>query len=143
MASWVYRVRSYYSLTRDGDPVRALRTAEAARSAVGLSPAAESVAAHQAAVAAAALGERDRARRLADEALRLATRVPDEGDRPGWLYWLTPDRAHLQAADAAYACRDWQAAADGIRAALPQLGAYPRDHAYYQARLDDATRRAG
>lgn len=143
MASWVYRVRSYYSLTRDGDPVRALRTAEAARSAAGLSPAAESVAAHQAAVAAAALGERDRARRLADEALRLATRVPDEGDRPGWLYWLTPGRAHLQAADAAYACRDWQAAADGIRAALPQLGAYPRDHAYYQARLDDATRRAG
>ncbi|MFE9966418.1 helix-turn-helix domain-containing protein [Streptomyces sp. NPDC005525] len=142
MASWVHRVRSHYSINHDGDPVRALRTAEAARHVADLSPAAESVAIHQAAVAAAAVGERDRARRLADEAFQLATRVPDEGDRPGWLYWLTPERAMLQSADAAYACRDWQAAADGLRAALPNLGGYPRDHAYYQARLEDAVRRA-
>lgn len=140
MASWVHRIRSYYSLTH-GDPVRALRTAEAARRTVGLSPAAASVAAHQAAVAAAAVSERDRARRLSTEALELALQVPEEDDRPGWLYWLSPARAMLQAADAAYACRDWQAAADGIRAALPELGDYPRDHAYYLARMEDATRR--
>ncbi|WP_406420916.1 helix-turn-helix domain-containing protein [Streptomyces sp. NBC_00842] len=140
MASWVHRIRSYYSM-RHGDPVRALRTAEAARLAMGLSPAAASVAAHQAAVAAAALGERERARRLADEALELALRVPEETDRPGWLYWLNPARAMLQAADSAYVCRDWQAAADGIRAALPGLVGYPRDHAYYLARMEDATRR--
>ncbi|MFE2021286.1 helix-turn-helix domain-containing protein [Streptomyces sp. NPDC059499] len=140
MASWVHRIRSYYSL-RHGDPVRALRTAEAARLTVGLSPAAASVAAHQAAAAAAALSERERARRLADEALELALQVPEESDRPGWLYWLNPTRAMLQSADAAYACRDWQAAADGMRAALPGLTGYPRDHAYYQARLEDAQRR--
>lgn len=140
MASWVHRIRSYYSLTH-GDPVRALRTAEAARLAISLSPAAASAAAHQAAVAAAAVGERDRARRLADEALELALQVPEEEDRPGWLYWLNPARAMLQNADAAYACRDWQQAADGIRAALPELGDYPRDYAYYKARMEDARRR--
>lgn len=140
MASWVHRIRSYYSL-RHGDPVRALRTAEAARLTIGLSPAAASTASHQAAAAAAAVGERDRARRLADEALALALQAVEEEDRPGWLYWLTPARAMLQLADTAYSCRDWQAAADGIRAALPELVGYPRDHAYYQARLEDAARR--
>ncbi|MFD8687869.1 helix-turn-helix domain-containing protein [Streptomyces sp. NPDC059651] len=140
MASWVHRIRSYYSL-RHGDPVRALRTAEAARLTIGLSPAAASTASHQAAAAAAAVGERDRARRLADEALALALQAVEEQDRPGWLYWLTPARAMLQLADTAYSCRDWQAAADGIRAALPDLVGYPRDHAYYQARLEDAARR--
>nr|WTB35469.1 helix-turn-helix transcriptional regulator [Streptomyces sp. NBC_00830] len=140
MASWVHRIRSHYSL-RVGDPVRALRTAEAAREHTGVSPAARSVAAHTAGMAAAAVGERDRARRLADEALRLALRVPAEKDRPGWLYWLTPIRAQLAVADTAFACRDWQAAADGIRAALPDLGAYPLDRAYYQARMEDAARR--
>ncbi|MFE4649269.1 helix-turn-helix domain-containing protein [Streptomyces sp. NPDC056707] len=141
MASWVHRIRSYYSLAH-GDPTRALRTAEAARLTISLSPAAASAAAHQAAIAAAALSERDRARRLAEEALELALRVPEETDRPGWLYWLSPARAMLEFADASYACRDWQAAVDGIRAALPELGDYPRDHAYYLARMEDATRRA-
>ncbi|MEU9199398.1 helix-turn-helix transcriptional regulator [Streptomyces sp. NPDC048332] len=140
MASWVHRIRSYYSL-RHGDPVRALRTAEAARLAVGLSPAAASVATHQVATAAAALGERDRARRLANEAVGLALQTTDEEERPGWLYWLTPGRAMLQLADTAYSCQDWQVAVDGIRAALPELVGYPRDHAYYQARLEDAARR--
>ncbi|XUZ24761.1 helix-turn-helix domain-containing protein [Streptomyces sp. RMIT01] len=140
MASWVHRIRSLYSL-QAGDPVRALRTAEAARGATGLSPAAASVAAHQAANAAAALGERDRARRLAEEAHGLALQVPDESDRPGWLYWLTPTRAVLDMATTAAACRDWQHAVDGYTEALPALAGYPRDHAYYQAKLADAQRR--
>ncbi|MCI3246275.1 helix-turn-helix transcriptional regulator [Streptomyces spinosisporus] len=143
MQSWAQRVRAYYSLNH-GDPVRALRTAEAARFAGPrpLSPAAESVAVHQAAMAAAACAERDRARRLADEAHELALRAGDERDRPGWLYWLDQSRARLQLADAAYACRAWADAAAGFREALPALAGFPRDQAYYRARLEDAERRA-
>lgn len=143
MASWAQRVRAYYSLDH-GDPVRALRTAEAARVAGPrpLSPAAESAAVHQAAMAAAQLGERDHAKRLASEAQGLALRAPDEEDRPGWLYWLDSARAQLQAADIAYACRDWRTAAAGFGQALPELTGYPRDHAYYRARMEDAERRA-
>lgn len=143
LGSWAQRVRAHYSLTAE-DPVRALRTAEAARYAAPglLSPAAESIAVHQAALAAAALSERDRARRLADEALGLAERMPDAEERPPWLYWLEPARARLHLADTAYACRDWQTAADLFRSALPDLAGYPRDHAHYQQRLEDAERRA-
>lgn len=143
MASWVQRVRAYYSLTY-GDPRRALRTAESARfvGTAPLSPAAESAAVHQAAMAAAACAERDRAIRLADEAHELALRASDEAERPGWLYWLDPTRAALQRADAAYACRRWADAAAGFQAALPSLEGFPRDHAYYRARLHDAQRRA-
>lgn len=142
LASWITRVRAYYSLAA-GDPLRALRTAEAAQHAAGqLSPAAAGVAAHTAAMAAAAAGDRDRARRLADEAHTLALCAPDEEDRPGWLYWLDPTRAALQWADAAYAVRDWSAAAEGIRVALPQLEGYPRDYAYYEQRMADAQVRA-
>jgi hypothetical protein len=143
MASWAQRVRAYYSLDR-GDPVRALRTAEAARyvGARQLSPAAEAAAVQEAAMACAQLGERDRARRLADEAHTLAVQAPAEEERPGWLYWLDPARARLGLADAAYACRDWAEAAAAFRDALPALEGYPRDRAYYQARLEDAERRA-
>ncbi|MGW1034992.1 helix-turn-helix domain-containing protein [Streptomyces antibioticus] len=143
MASWTQRIRAFYSL-RSGDPVRAARTAEAARYAGprGLSPAAEAAAVHQEAMAAAQLGERDRARRLADEAHALALRVPDEDERPGWLYWLSPARAHLQLADTAYVCHAWADAADGFREALPALAGVPRDRAHYEARLADAERRA-
>lgn len=143
MASWTQRVRAYYSLTY-GDPKRALRTAEAARYAGPrpLSPASEAVAVHQAAMASAACGERDRAKHLADEAHQLAVRTPDEQERPAWLYWLDPTRARLQHADVAYACRDWSTAAAGFREALPALAGYPRDHAYYRDRLEDAERRA-
>lgn len=143
MASWVQRVRAYYSLDH-GDPVRALRMAEAARygGPRPLSPAAESVAAHQAAMAAAACAERDRARRLAAEAHELALRVPDEAERPGWLYWLDPPRAQLQLADAAYACHAWADAAAGFEEALTALDGFPRDQAYYRERLADARRRA-
>lgn len=142
MASWTQRVRAHYSLAH-GDPKRALRTAEAARYAGPrpLSPAAESVAVHQAAMAAAACAERDRARRLADEAQELALRASTEEERPGWLYWLDPARARLQAADVAYACRDWAAAAAGFKESVPELLGYPRDRAYYQARMEDAERR--
>jgi hypothetical protein len=100
------------------------------------------VAVHQEAMAAARLGERDRAVRLADEAHGLALRAPDEEERPGWLYWLNAARARLQVADAAYACQRWRDAADGFREALPALAGYPRDHAYYRARMEDAERRA-
>ncbi len=93
-------------------------------------------------MAAAAVGERDRARRLADEAYELALRVPEEADRPSWLYWLDPVRARLHLADAAYAVRDWQAAAEGFREGLAGLGQYPRDQEYYRARLADAEQRA-
>ena len=143
MASWAQRVRAYYSLDH-GDPVRALRTAEAARvvGMVPLSPAAEAVAVHQAAMAAAACAERDLAQRWADEAHTLALQAADEGERPGWLYWLNPTRAPLQRADAAYACRAWADAVAGFRAALPALAGCPRDHAYYAGRLEDAERRA-
>ena len=143
MASWAQRVRAYYSLTH-GDPVRALRTAEAARYAGprALSPAAEAVAVHQEAMAAAQLGERDRAKRLAEEACGLALRAPGEEERPGWLYWLDPTRAQLQVADAAYACQKWADAARGFRKALPALAGFPRDYAYYLARLEDAEQRA-
>jgi transcriptional regulator with XRE-family HTH domain len=143
MASWAQRVRAHYSLT-GGDPVRALRTAEAARY-VGsrpLSPAAESVAVHQAAMAAAACSERGLAKRWADEAHELALRVPAVEERPGWLYWLDPARAALQRADASYACRDWADAAARFEAVLPALAGYPRDHAYFQARFEDARQRA-
>lgn len=139
LASWITRVRAYYTLV-SGDPVRALRAAEAAQYG-SLSPAARGVAVHTAAMAAAAAGDRDRARRLADEAYDLALRTPDEGDRPGWLYWLTPTRAALQRADAAYATRDWAAAATGFSAALPGLAEYPRDQAYYETRMRDAAAR--
>jgi hypothetical protein len=141
MASWVLRVRSYYALDH-GDPARALRTAEVALESRRLSPAAASAAGYQAAMAAAALSERDRARRLSEEARDLAARASALEDRPGWLYWLTPARAQLQAADVAYACRDWSVAAAGFLEALPALTGFPRDHAYYQARLEDAERRA-
>ncbi|WOI58592.1 helix-turn-helix domain-containing protein [Streptomyces fradiae] len=140
MASWTYRVRAWYTLRR-ADPVRALRIAEAARTQPGLSPAAGAVAAHTAAMAAASVGERDRARRYADEALDLALRAPDEEARPGWLYWLTPARARLQAADTLYACRDWAGAAAGLREALAGLEGCPRDRAHYEARLADSLRR--
>lgn len=148
MASWAQRVRAHYSLEY-GDPVRALRTAEGARF-VGprpLSPAAEAVAVHQTAMAAAQLGERDRAAHLAEEAHELALRAPGEDDRPGWLYWLDATRARLQVADVAYVRRDFAAAAAAFREALspqalPELQAYPRDHAYYRARMEDAERRA-
>ncbi|MDX2550085.1 helix-turn-helix transcriptional regulator [Streptomyces stelliscabiei] len=142
MASWAQRIRSHYSLEY-GDPVRALRTAEGARFAGPrpLSPAAEAAAVHQEAMAAAQLGERDRAVRLAEEAHGLALRAPEEEERPGWLYWLDAARARLQAADAAYACQRWADAAAGFREALPALTGFPRDHLYYRARLEDAERR--
>lgn len=141
LTSWCLRVRSYYALGRR-DPVRALRTAEAARHAPrDLSPAAASVAAHAESMAAAAVGERDRAKRSGDEAYDLATRVPDAGDRPGWLYWLDPVRAELHRADLAYAVRDWAAAADGYAGSLERLDGYPRDRAYYAARAEDARAR--
>jgi transcriptional regulator with XRE-family HTH domain len=142
MASWAQRIRAHYSLEH-GDPVRALRTAEGARF-VGphpLSPAAEAVAVHQTAMAAAQLGERDRARRLAEEAHELALRAPDDRERPGWLYWLDPTRAQLQLADVHFARHDFAAAADGFRQALPSLSGFPRDRAYYQARMEEAERR--
>ncbi|MFI5995857.1 XRE family transcriptional regulator [Streptomyces sp. NPDC051362] len=144
MASWAQRVRAHYSL-KIGDPVRALRTAEGARhgGALPLSPAAEAAAVHQVAMAAAACGERDLARRLADDSLALALEVPDEGERPGWLYWLDPLRARLQAADTAYACRDWASAAAQFSDTLPDLAErFPRDHAHYRARFEDARARA-
>ncbi|GGZ62939.1 hypothetical protein GCM10010387_65390 [Streptomyces inusitatus] len=141
MTSWLHRVRANYA-RKHGDPVRALRTAESARGIVGLSPAASSVAAHEASLAAAAVGERDRALRLAEQAAGDAARVPDEGDRPGWLYWLTPTRAALHAADTAYACHRWQEAAAGISEVLPGLEGYPRDHAHYRSRMEDALRRS-
>ncbi|WP_433242975.1 helix-turn-helix domain-containing protein [Actinomadura nitritigenes] len=141
LSSWINRVRSFYALDR-GDPVRALRVAELARrSADGLSPAAAAIAAHQEGMAAAALGERDRARRLSDEALELALQAPDPEDRPGWLYWLDPVRAQLQRADMAYAVRDFSDAAAGYAQSLDQLRDYPRDHAYYSARYQDARSR--
>lgn len=143
MASWAQRVRAHYSLTH-GDPVRALRTAEGARYAGprALSPAAAAIAAHQEAMAAAQLGERDRALTLAEEAHGLALRAPGEDERPGWLYWLDGTRAQLQVADTAYACHRYGDAAEGFRSALPHLAGYPRDHAYYRGRLEDAERRA-
>ncbi|MCX4661518.1 helix-turn-helix domain-containing protein [Streptomyces uncialis] len=140
MVSWVGRMRSYYALTH-GDPVRALRTAEQARVVPVRSPAAAAVLAHQEAIAAAAVGDRDRARRLADEAQGGAARVPDAEDRPGWLYWLTPTRSDLQAAEVAYVLRDWSDAAALFRSSLPGLAAYPRDHAYYLTQMEEAERR--
>lgn len=141
LSSWVNRVGSYYALDR-GDPVRALRTAELARlNARALSPAAASAAAQQEGMAAAALGERDRARHLADEAFELAIQVSDAGERPGWLYWLDPVRAQLQRADMAYAVRDYRDAAAGYAQSLDGLRDYPRDHAYYSARYQDARSR--
>ncbi|MFH8380624.1 helix-turn-helix domain-containing protein [Kitasatospora sp. NPDC018058] len=142
MASWITRVRSYYQLGA-GDPVRALRTAETAiGGGAGLSPSAASIASHTAAMAAAAVGERDRAHRLADEAYEAALRTPDEDDRPGWLYWLSPTRARLLLGEAAYAARDWRRAADALGDGLAELEGYPRDAAFYMAKLEDARRRA-
>jgi transcriptional regulator with XRE-family HTH domain len=142
MASWITRVRAYYTLG-GGDPVRALRTAETAVSGSGrLSPAAESIAQHTAAMAAAAAGDRDLARRLAQEAYDLALRVPDEGERPGWLYWLSPTRATLLLGEAAHAARDWSMAADALERGLASLEGYPRDAAFYSMRLADARQRS-
>lgn len=141
LVSWLARVRSHVTLRRD-DPIRALRLAEAARHAPGpLSPAAESIAAHAEAMAAAAVAERDRAQHCADRALQLALAVEDEHERPDWLYWLSPSRARLQRADVAYAVRSWADAAAGYAAELPSLVDYPRDHAYYEQRLADARSR--
>ncbi|MEV0281971.1 helix-turn-helix transcriptional regulator [Streptomyces sp. NPDC050610] len=144
LTSWIMRVRAHYALRHARDPVRALRTAEAATRGLGgtLSPAAESIALHATALSSAAVGERGRALRLADQAFDLAARVPDEGDRPGWLYWLDPVRARLNWADTAYASRDWQAAVEGYRDALNELVGFPKDYAHYEERLKDAERRA-
>lgn len=142
MASWITRVRAYYTLGAS-DPIRALRTAEAAVSGSGrLSPAAESIAQHTAAMAAAAAGDRDAARRLAHEAYGLALRVPDEDDRPGWLYWLSPTRATLLLGEAAHAARDWSTAADALDRGLGGLEGFPRDAEFYRLRLEDARRRS-
>jgi len=141
LTSWVTRVRSYY-LLEQRDPVRALRVAEAARHAPReLSPATAAIAAHTEGMAAAAVGERDRARRLADEAFELALQAPDPNERPGWLYWLDPVRAQLNRADIAYAVRDWRDAASLYADSLDQLEGYPRDHAYYHGRYQDARSR--
>ncbi|MFD0408639.1 helix-turn-helix domain-containing protein [Kitasatospora sp. NPDC127116] len=140
MASWITRVRAYYQLG-GGDPVRAFRTAESAIGS-GLSPSAASVAAHTAAMAAAAVGERDRAHRLADESYEAALRAPDETDRPGWLYWLSPTRARLLQGEAAYAARDWRRAVDALGDGLAELTGYPRDAAFYRGKLEDAKRRS-
>lgn len=138
LTSWVTRVRSHYALERS-DPVRALRIAEVARHGPRtLSPAAASIASHAEGMAAAALGEKDRARRLSDEALRLALEAPAAEERPDWLYWLDPVRAQLQRADMAYSVRDWSDAAALYSASLDQLKGYPRDHAYYASRYEDA-----
>jgi transcriptional regulator with XRE-family HTH domain len=143
MASWCARVRAYYQLDAD-DPVRALRTAKAAtRDGHQLSPAAASIARHTEAMAAARVGERDRARRLADQAYEDALRARDEDGRPGWLYWLSPARATLLRGEAAHAARDWVVAADALAQGISALGAdYPRDAAFYSLRLADARRRA-
>lgn len=142
MASWLTRVRAYYTLGA-GDPVRALRTAETAVQGSGaLSPGAESIASHTAAMAAAAVGDRDLARRLADDSYELALRVPDEGERPGWLYWLSPTRATLLLGEAAHAARDWSTAADALERGLEGLDGFPRDQAFYRMRLEDSRRRS-
>ncbi|MFF1793331.1 helix-turn-helix domain-containing protein [Kitasatospora sp. NPDC058263] len=143
MASWITRVRAYYQLGA-GDPVRALRTAEAAIGTPGdLSPSAASIAAHTASMAAAGAGDRDLAHRLADQAYDAALRAPDEGDRPGWLYWLSPTRARLLLGEAAYAARDWRRAADALGEGLDDLEiGYPRDAAFYRMRLEDARLRS-
>lgn len=142
MGSWCARVRAYYQLA-DGDPVRALRTSAAAsRPGFELSPSAASIARHTEAMAAAAVGERDRARRLAQQAYEDALRAPDEDERPGWLYWLSPTRAKLLLGEAAHAARDWSTAAAALAEGVDELAAeYPRDAAFYRLRLDDARRR--
>lgn len=143
LSSWILRVRSHYVLTHK-DPLRALRIAEGARVVPpgrGLSPATEAIAAHTEGMAAAAVGERDRARRLSDEAHELALQASAPGERPGWLYWLDPVRAQLQRADMAYAVRDWSDAAALYADSLGALEDFPRDHAYYSARHEDARSR--
>ncbi|GAA4663326.1 helix-turn-helix domain-containing protein [Streptomyces youssoufiensis] len=140
MAAWVGRVRARY-LNQHGDPLRALRVAEAAYAAGPLSPAAEAVARTEAALAAAACGDRALAGHLADRAVDLAAEVPAEEDRPPWLYWLSPARVAAQRGEVAYASRDWQGAVDHWRDALADLAAFPRDHAYYASRLEDAQAR--
>ncbi len=142
MTSWLTRVRSYYTLNH-GDPVRALRTAEIAQQTPGgLSPATASITAHATALAAAAVGERDRARRLAERAYGFALQIPAAEERPGWLYWLSPVRARLLLGEAAYAARDWSTAVSAFEESLVELEGYPRDHAYYSAQLEDARKRA-
>lgn len=141
MASWLTRVRAYYTLGA-GDPVRALRTAETAIRGPGqLSPSAASIASHTAAMAAAAVGERDRARRLAEQAYKAALQAPTADERPGWLYWLSPTRAKLLLGEAAHASRDWSTAVDALREGLDELDGYPRDHEFYRTRMEDARRR--
>jgi len=141
MASWCSRVRAYYQLA-DGDPRRALRTSEMSLRPLGeLSPGADSIARHTAAMAAAAAGDRDMARRLAEEAYEFALRAPDEGERPGWLYWLSPTRAKLLLGEAAHASRDWSTAVDALSQGIDELHGYPRDQEFYRGRLEDARRR--
>ncbi len=140
MASWLTRVRAYYTLGA-GDPVRALRTAESAIRPGQLSPSAASIAAHTAAMAAAAVGERDKARRLAEQAYADALRAPEAEERPGWLYWLSPTRAKLLLGEAAHASRDWSTAESALREGLAELEGFPRDHEFYRSRMEDARRR--
>lgn len=140
LTSWVLRVRSYYQL-RHTDPVRALRTAEAARTVPGMQSAgAHAIAAHAVGMAAAAAGDRDRARAAADAVREHADRMASD-QQPGWLYWLDPVRARLAVGDIAYAARDWPTASAALRGALPGLTGYPRDHTYYAGLLADAERR--
>jgi transcriptional regulator with XRE-family HTH domain len=140
MRAWLTRVRSFYAL-KEGDPKRALKIAEAGNEmSYRLSPATRSIALHAEAMASAAVGERDRSRRLAEEAHGLALQVPGENERPAWLYWLDPVRADLNLADSAYASRDWATAAGLYGEAVQALEGFPRDQAVYLTRLEDARR---
>ena len=142
MRSFVARVRSFYTL-KHGDPARALRIADTALlGGDGLNPASASIATHAACMAAAGVGENDRSRALAEEAHALALRASEAADRPAWLYWLNPQRARLNLADAAYAVRDWSTAADLFGEVVDQLNGFPRDQAVYLGRLEDARRRS-
>lgn len=140
--AWLGRVRSFYALRR-GDVARAGRAAELARSMVEYAnPATRSIVNHAAAMAAATAGDTDQAQRLADVAILSAAKVPDEADRPPWLYWLTPARALLNRGDVAYQVGDFTTAADIYEAGLLALTDMPRDRAFYAARLSDAQARA-
>jgi transcriptional regulator with XRE-family HTH domain len=140
MLAFIARVRSFYLLRTD-QPQRALKAAETA-SYARLTPATRSIVAHAESLAAASLGDRDRALSLADQAYADALEAPDEDARPPWLYWLDPARAVLNRADVAYRVGDFSTAAKLFAEGIEQLADFPRDQAVYLTRLREAQARS-
>jgi hypothetical protein len=100
----------------------------------------------QAAHGYALLDQRDDARRLLDEAAKLAETGADDAPPPGTAYWLTPTFSHINIGLAYLALKDYAEATAHLRAGL---GGLPDDQraaewaSEYRQALEEAQAAAG